>query len=139
MSQSLLWELLISLSRLYRREDGSLPRPAGSGDSKVLAVLRYLNDHISEEISIDSLAERFYISKYHMMRRFRAETGASIHAYLSDKRLFLARDLIANGASATESCYQSGFKSYSSFSRAYRKRFGATPTGRAGPEETINE
>ena len=61
-----------------------------------------------------------------MMRRFREETGTSIHNYLSDKRLLAARDLIQSGLSATDACFRCGFRSYSAFSRAY----GATPTGR---------
>ena len=103
---------------------------AEPGDEKVQAILRYLNEHITEDVAIDALSERFYISKYHMMRRFREETGVPIHAYLAEKRLLLARELIASGCSATDACYRSGYQSYSSFSRAYRKRFASSPTGR---------
>lgn len=122
--------ILLSIYRHTIGEGSSVTLPAEPGDSKILAILHYLNDHITEDISIDQLSERFFISKFHMMRRFRQEAGMPIHAYLSDKRLFLARDLIAHGMSATEACYQSGFRSYSSFSRAYQKRFHVTPTGR---------
>ena len=65
----------------------------------MVALLQYLNLHLTEELSIDQLAERFYISKYHMMRRFRQETGYSIHGYLTEKRLLLAQRLLAQGAS----------------------------------------
>ena len=65
-----------------------------------------------------------------MMRRFRQETGITIHNYLSERRLFLARDLLVQGMASTEVCYRVGFGSYSSFSRAYSKLFGTTPTGR---------
>ena len=64
------------------------------------------------------------------MRRFREETGTSIHNYLSDKRLLAARDLIASGTAATDACFRCGFRSYSAFSRSYGKLFGVTPTGR---------
>ena len=90
----------------------------------------YLEANLAEDISIDDLAAQFFISKYHMMRRFREETGTSIHNYLSDKRLLAARDLIQSGLSATDACFRCGFRSYSAFSRAYGKLFGATPTGR---------
>ena len=89
------------------------------------------DEHLAEDLSIESLSEEFFISKYHMMRLFRQETGQSIHAYLSDRRLLHARDLITQGFSATDSCFRSGFGSYSSFTRAYAKRFGTTPTGRS--------
>ena len=97
---------------------------------KILDILRFLEANLAEDISIDDLAAQFFISKYHMMRRFREETGTSIHNYLSDKRLLAARDLIQSGLSATDACFRCGFRSYSAFSRAYGKLFGATPTGR---------
>ena len=55
----------------------------------------------------------------------------TIHNYLSRRRLLHARDLIQKGVRATEACYRSGFRSYSSFTRACAKHFGTTPTGRA--------
>ena len=98
-----------------------------------------MDGHLTEEVRIDQLAERFYISKFHMMRRFREETGTTVHTYLSDRRLMLARDLIAQGMAATDACFRSGFRSYSSFSRAYGKLFGTTPTGRADMPSAAEE
>ena len=65
-----------------------------------------------------------------MMRLFQKETGTTIYSYLTQKRLLKARELMDNGMRATESCYAFGFHSYSSFTRAYSKYFGTTPTGR---------
>ena len=65
-----------------------------------------------------------------MMRLFRRETGTTIHGYLTERRLAMARELMAGGMSATDACFRSGWRSYSSFTRAYGKRFGSTPTGR---------
>ena len=121
-----LIRILISIGRtLYREALPPMPK-----DDKMLQILRYMDEHLTEDVSVDDLADRFYISKYHMMRRFREETGTSVHTYLSDKRLLLARELIQSGLTATEACFRSGFRSYSAFSRAYGKLFGATPTGR---------
>jgi len=130
LSRSILLRILVEISRELNKTGVQLPGPVVPKDGKVLEILRYLESNLSEDISIDELASRFYISKYHMMRRFREETGTSIHTYLSDKRLLLARELIQSGVSATDACFQSGFRSYSAFSRAYGKLFGVTPTGR---------
>ena len=92
--------------------------------------MKYIDQHLTEEISIEQLAEQCYLSKFHMMRLFRQETGQSIYEYLTLKRLLKARELIVQGESATESCYSVGFRSYSSFTRSYAKYFGSTPTGR---------
>ena len=130
LAKSVLLRILVEIGRELNKSEVQLPGPVVPKDGKVLEILRYLENNLTEDISIDELAARFYISKYHMMRRFREETGTSIHTYLSDKRLVLARELIQNGVSATDACFQSGFRSYSAFSRAYGKLFGVTPTGR---------
>lgn len=130
LSNALLLRLLVELGRNLRSTD-LRPSPVTPKNRRILDMLRYIDEHLAEDISIDSLSEQFYISKYHMMRLFRQETGQPIHGYLSDRRLLHARELIAQGMSATESCFRSGFRSYSSFTRAYNKRFGTTPTGRS--------
>ena len=136
LCNSLLLQLILEISRHRSRSDAS-PAPVLPENGRIQEILRYIDAHLSEDLTIDHLSERFYLSKYHMMRLFRRETGQSIHNYLSDRRLLMARDMIRSGISATESCFRSGFRSYSSFTRAFAKRFGTTPTGRsAGLEET---
>ncbi len=130
LSRCTLLRLLVEIGRSMQKTGSELPQPVVPRDGKILDILRYLEANLAEDISIDDLAARFYISKYHMMRRFREETGTSIHNYLSDKRLLAARDLISSGIAATDACFRCGFRSYSAFSRAYGKLFGATPTGR---------
>ncbi len=122
--------LLVQIGRSLRR--GDIPRlgPQTPGNERVADIVRYIDRHLTEDLSIDDLAERFYLSKYHLMRLFRRETGSTIHGYLTGRRLALARELMAGGMSATDACFRSGFRSYCSFTRAYGKRFGSTPTGR---------
>ena len=96
-------------------------------NSKVLDIMLYINEHISEDLDIDILSKKFYISRYYMMRLFKSETGYTIGSYINYRRLLLAKSLISDGASLTEACFQSGFKDYSTFSRAYKTHFGETP------------
>lgn len=132
LSNGLLLRLLIEIARGIRNPETTFAKPIVPSDSRILDILRYIDAHLTEELSIDILAEEFFISKFHMMRLFKQETGRSIHDYLQERRLLFARDLIRQGISATDSCFQSGFRSYSSFTRAYAKHFGTTPTGRKG-------
>lgn len=122
--------LLVRIGRCLRREDIPRPGPQTPGNERVAGIVRYLDRHLTEDICIESLSEKFYLSKYHMMRLFRRETGSTIHGYLTERRLALARELMAAGLSATDACFRAGFRSYCSFTRAYGKRFGSTPTGR---------
>ena len=130
LSSTGLLHLLVELGRARQREDafdtGSmLPR-----SDRICEIIRYIDSHLSEDLNIDQLAQRFFISKFHMMRLFRQETGTTVHLYLTQKRLMQARGLIDGGMRATEACYRSGFRSYSSFTRACAKYLGTTPTGR---------
>ena len=133
LSQADLLHLLVELGRSMEDSAANLPRPSVPENRRVQEIMEYLDRNLSEEIDIDALAERFFISKYYMMRLFQKETGTTIYSYLTQKRLLKARELMDGGMRATESCYACGFHSYSSFTRAYGKYFGTTPTGRRDP------
>ena len=139
LGNSLLLQLLVRIGRY--RDKGQLHReePLSISDERIKRMLIFMENHLSEELSIESLSEQFYISRYHLMRLFKKETGQSLYDYLTERRLFLARELMRQGVPATERCFQSGFGSYSSFTRAYGKRFGTTPTGRNGRYLSMDE
>lgn len=126
LAQAVLVQLLILLRRAMDTPAQQVPSLAT--DEKIAAIMRYLSQNATEPISIDTLAARFYISKYHMMRRFRAETGYTIHSYLTSKRLVLAREQIASGMPVLQAALACGFGDYSSFCRAYRRQFGQPPS-----------
>jgi AraC-like DNA-binding protein/quercetin dioxygenase-like cupin family protein len=97
------------------------------GNAKLLPILEYINQNLTEELTIDSLAEHFYLSRYYLMHFFKEETGYTIGNYITEKRLLLARNLVQNGSTITDACFQSGFKNYSTFSRAFKKAFNTIP------------
>lgn len=131
LSEANLLRLLVELGRSLEEDRRNQPSPLMPESRRVLEIMQYLDQNLTEEIDIDKLADIFYISKFYMMRSFRRETGSTIYMYLTQKRLMLARDRMAAGMSATEACYSCGFRNYSSFTRAYGKYFGTSPTGRA--------
>ena len=89
---------------------------------------KYINRNLSENLSIDQLANRFFFSKYHMMRKFKNETGYTIHNYITSKRLLMARSLISQGMPVMKAAQASGFHDYTTFVRAYKKQFGKAPS-----------
>jgi AraC-like DNA-binding protein len=101
--------------------------PATPTSATVLRLIDYLNAHLHAELSLDTLAKEFFISKYHLCRLFRQETGASILTYFNAKRLSLAKQMISEGESATAVALRLGFRDYSTFYRAYRKQNGESP------------
>ncbi len=120
-----------SLSQILFLLTLQTPSAGISGESDlVLRVIEYLNAHLSEELSLDTLAREFFVSKYHLSRIFHAQTGASIFTYFNTKRITLARDMLANGDSATSVALRLGYRDYSTFYRAYRKQTGESPVRR---------
>lgn len=128
LHQRLLFlEFLVQLNRIMQKTETSLSDTA-VGNEKILAVLTYINTHLSQEITIDFLAEHFFTSRYYLMHSFKQETGYTIGQYLTTKRLLYAQELIKNDMPVSEACLTCGFQNYSTFSRAYKKHFGVSPT-----------
>lgn len=139
LSNSALLRLLVQIGKGIRQTDGANPAPVMPKNLRVLEIMGYIDRHLQEDLDVDALAEAFFISKYHMMRLFQKQTGYTVHGYLTWRRLLHARELITGGMRATEACYRSGFRSYSSFTRSYGKHFGTTPTGRMGMAQEREE
>lgn len=97
-------------------------------DKKVVEMIHYINENLSKDLTIEALANKFFISKYHMMRKFKEETGYSMHQYILEKRILAAKNLILLGSQATAASAECGFKDYSTFSRAYKKLLGQLPS-----------
>lgn len=95
-------------------------------------IVKYINHHLLEDLSLSFLAEHFYLSKTHLNRVFRQSTGTTVWNYITVKRLFLARELINAGEPPTKVCLSCGFRDYNTFYRAYRQHFGVSPKQGAG-------
>ena len=91
-------------------------------------LVRYLNENAERDISLDRLARRFFVSKYHLCRAFKKHNGISVHGYINRKRVMYAKQLIESGETASRAAYQVGFGDYSAFYRAYVKIVGKSPT-----------
>ena len=126
-SRILFLKLLIELNRSCINHSEVFHKTARY-DKKVVEMIHYINDNLSGNLSIESLSERFYLSKYHMMRKFKEETGYSMHQYILEKRILKARNLILTGVPATTASLECGFKDYSTFGRAYKKLLNQLPS-----------
>lgn len=105
------------------------PSPVTNKAPKTItAILHYINEHLSENITLDDLSQRFFISKHYLNRAFKKATGTTVIDYLIYKRIIRARQLMFNGINAQDACVQSGFGDYSTFYRAYKKTFGCSPS-----------
>lgn len=124
--KTVVLSFLLWLNRTLK--DGSLRyQSAAVSNRLILQLLDEINANITADLSIDGLAARYHISRSHLMHLFKAETGFTVLNYITEKRLFLAKQSIKNGAGVTQACFSCGFSDYSSFYRAFRARFGVSP------------
>jgi AraC family transcriptional regulator len=118
---------------IYRYSSLSRPPPRSVGglSSRGLGlVLQYIEDTLGQPIKLRALAALAGISVRHFERAFRQSTGVPPHAYVMERRLHLARDLLINQPELPieQITLRVGFSSSSHFSSAFRRRTGFTPT-----------
>lgn len=128
LRNALFTQFMIYINRIFLRTSSSPDKKTYSSDTQVEQLLKFINRNLSENLSIDQLANRFFFSKYHMMRKFKNETGYTIHNYITSKRLLMARSLISQGMPVMKAAQASGFHDYTTFVRAYKKQFGKAPS-----------
>lgn len=90
-------------------------------------IINYINSHLTEDISLESICEKYFISKCHLIRKFKNITGVTVWSYIRSKRLLLARELLEAGQQPNEVFINCGFNDYCSFFKAYKEKFGVSP------------
>ncbi len=124
--QSLWWSAFGLLFGRYG-SNKTWNKSAGLGKGKMQLVCDYIAAHYQENISVDALAKLTGLSRYYLIRAFRAEYGLPPHAYANQLRLIEARQLLASGATPADAASTSGFYDQSHLNRLFKKTYGMTP------------
>lgn len=128
LASSIFIQLMVYVNRIFLGKQYIKDKSSLDYDPKIEELLQYINANLDAELSVDSLAERCYLSKYHLMHKFKEETGFTLHKYITQKRLLMANQLIKSGIPVMEASAKSGYSDYTTFSRAYKKMFHHSPT-----------
>ncbi len=109
--------------RIIQRKDVLTPRPP----DRMSEIIRHINEHLVEPITLEDLAEHFYISKYTLLHDFKSYANISVHQYILYKRVLYAQELMQGGVSPGNAAKQSGFNDYAGFYRAFVRYNAVTP------------
>lgn len=127
LSNSLMLQFMVYLNRYVCGTAGDRSDERIRFDPRIEELLTYINSHITDELNVDALAGRIFVSRYYLMHKFKEETGYTIYNYIIQKRLIRSKELLSEGKTAAEAAIECGFKDYTAFLRAFKKEFGVTP------------
>lgn len=127
LKEALFIEIITQVSRAVLQAGPSLRDYEKLSDPRIDEILHYMNQNLTEDLSVEALSSHFYLSKSWLMHRFKEIANCTVHQYVLQKRLILSAQKLLEGASAETSARESGFTDYSTFLRAFRRMYGVTP------------
>ena len=132
-------ELMVMLNTLFIRSaeqtaaGETVTDPAEYKDSsyrynhQVDDILAYINQNISQPITVEQLAGQFYLSESYICRIFKSATGTTINKYITARRISIAKAVLNENGNVMEAFERSGFTDYSNFFKAFTKAVGVSP------------
>ena len=101
MAFSSIMEILVLISRAYYEISDSAQHGV-TENQQINQIVAYINNHYHEDLSLESLSSKFYLSKYYLSHKFKQFTGLSLYQFILKKRLTIARNMLMRGKSVTE-------------------------------------
>ncbi|MFG6357542.1 MAG: AraC family transcriptional regulator [Acetatifactor sp.] len=125
LSDAYLKQIMVTVNRHFLDQD-ILPR-AQIMPGLVMETFNYIENHLTEEITLKCLEENLHYNGTYISRRFKRITGISLQNFIIAKKVMLSCKLLREGVSPCNACEMTGFNSYSNFSRTFSKQVGMSP------------
>ncbi|WP_234121678.1 AraC family transcriptional regulator [Clostridium hydrogenum] len=117
-------ELMVYLTKLsLANEDSSIYKY----NNQIQEIINYINDNVTENITVKSIADNFFLSESYICRIFKLATGTTINKYIIARRISMAKALLSNGFSINDVYFKCGFNDYSNFLKSFKKAVGVSP------------
>lgn len=126
MIKTYIIQMIAKINSALREHGGEFIETLPS-NSRITDIKNYIDTHYNEEITLDFLCKRFYMSKYYLCRTFKGYTGLPVREYINTRRITVAKQMIFEGHNLTNVCYECGFKDYSVFYKAFKKFTDKSP------------
>lgn len=128
-------DLVVSLDKMFSNRELTLLMPS-SVDPLIQRMIDFINDHVTQQVSLDDMAAQLYVSKSTLCHRFRAYMNMTINRYITVKKIYYAAELIQQGMSAVEAGQSVGYSNYTTFFYNYKQIIGTSPSDRKPTELT---
>lgn len=120
--RSVIIELLYNLNKLVTKAENTT-----HSQKNVKNIMEYIDLHLTDDLSLDAIANHFFMTKQYICKIFKFDTGFTIKKYISYKRIVLVRELYSSGLTLSEACIRAGFNDYSNFYRTFTKLMHEPP------------
>ena len=90
-------------------------------------TIRYIDENIGHELSLSNISNNLNYSSNYIGLIFKEHTGMTVHHYILDKRIELAKKFLKDGKNVSDACELSGFNDYANFIRTFKKMTGISP------------
>ncbi len=126
--QSLILELIYTISRdqpkFFKRQNAKV----NNNYLMIEKILNYIKGNLTEDLSLEKVAQIAHLSPVHFHNRFKAAVGKTLRDYVEEQRLKKAINLLATtDYSLTKIAFECGFSSQSYFSYVFKRRMNKTP------------
>ena len=110
-------------------ENKKIEQTGEEGEQTIVGIVRYMQEHLKEEISLNVLADEFHLSAQYISQLFKNEIGVNFLAYLTNIRMEQAKKLLlSTDDTVAEIAEKSGYADYRVFTKAFKKAEGVTPS-----------
>lgn len=126
-------ELVIQLDKIFADRNLAIIQPI-TVDPLIQRMIDYIDSHIMQPISLDTMASELYVSKSTLCHRFRSYMNVTVNRYITVKKIYYAAELIQNGMSAAEAALAVGYSNYTTFFYNFKQIIGTAPA--AGKQQS---
>ena len=120
-------QLLIHLNRDIREDRTAELTETYRFDPKIEEIMRFVENNPAEDLSVEAISKRFFLSRYYLMHRFKEISGYTLHQYVNQKRIQYAGELLKKGTAVMKASEMAGFGEYSTFLRAFQNTYHMSP------------
>ena len=114
---------------IYRNKENAETDCEKTEERVISSITRYMQEHISEEISLSVLADEFHLNSQYISQLFKNEIGVGFLTYLTNIRIEKAKKLLlSTSLSVTEIAVNTGYSDYRVFTKVFKKTEGITPS-----------